>query len=91
MDNMDSFTKNGAPIFDGTNYAFWKVRMRIYVMAQGLDIWELVQTSYSGIANLAIDQAGKKLTENNAKSMNAMFSGLINFEYVKVMECESAK
>jgi hypothetical protein len=26
---------NKAPLFNGTNFAFWKVRMRTYIMALG--------------------------------------------------------
>jgi len=32
------------PLFDGTNFAFWKVRMRTYLMALGADVWDVVET-----------------------------------------------
>jgi hypothetical protein len=28
MDKKGEFTKNGTPLFDGKNYAFWSIRMR---------------------------------------------------------------
>ena len=36
-----------APIFDGKNFAFWKVRMRTYLMSLGVDVWEVVETGYA--------------------------------------------
>ena len=32
------------PLFDGTNFAFWKIRMRTYLMALGVDVWDVVET-----------------------------------------------
>jgi hypothetical protein len=34
------------PLFDGTNFSFWKVGMRTYLMALGDDIWDVVETGY---------------------------------------------
>jgi hypothetical protein len=34
------------PLFDGTNFSFWKVRMRTYIMALGTDVWDVVETGY---------------------------------------------
>jgi hypothetical protein len=34
------------PLFDGMNFAFWKVRMRTYLMALGDDVWDVVETGY---------------------------------------------
>jgi hypothetical protein len=34
------------PLFDGTNFAFWKVRMRTYLMALRADVWDVVESGY---------------------------------------------
>ena len=34
------------PLFDGTNFSFWNVRMRSYLMALGADVWDVVETGY---------------------------------------------
>jgi hypothetical protein len=39
-----SFTR--PPLFDGTNFSFRKVRMRTYLMALGVDVWNVVETRY---------------------------------------------
>jgi hypothetical protein len=64
------------PLFDGTNYAFWSIRMQTYLMALGFDIWQFVVTGYKAPTSPPTDQAGKKASENNAKSMNAILCGL---------------
>jgi hypothetical protein len=38
MDKQGEFTKNGTPLFDGKNYAFWSIRMRQFLQAQGFDV-----------------------------------------------------
>ena len=30
------------PSFNGTNYAYWKNRMTIYMIAQDFDLWQVV-------------------------------------------------
>jgi hypothetical protein len=35
------------PLFDGTNFVFWKVRMRTYLMALGANVWDVVETGYT--------------------------------------------
>ena len=34
------------PLFDGTNFALWKVRIRTYLMALGDDVWDVVEIGY---------------------------------------------
>ena len=41
------------PLFDGTNFAFWKIRIRTYLMALGADVWDVVETGYTNPVVLA--------------------------------------
>jgi hypothetical protein len=81
---------NKAPLFNGTNFAFWKVRMRTYIMALGVDAWDVVDTSY--VKPVVLDNKNDKLEFSfNAKAMNAILSGLAEEEFIKVMHLETAK
>ena len=81
---------NKVPMFDGTNFSFWKVRMRTYLMSLGADVWEVVETGYAKPVLLA--SKDDKLEFNfNAKAMNAILSGLDETEFVKVMHLDSTK
>ena len=46
MDKQGKHTKIGTPLFDGLNYAFWNVRMRVYLQAQGVDVWKMIVNTY---------------------------------------------
>ena len=34
---------NRPPYFKGNDYPFWKTRMRIFLMAQDIDLWDIVE------------------------------------------------
>lgn len=72
------------PVFNGTNYAFWKVRMEEYIMSLGVDFWTSVVVDYNlpGIPPIVAD--GKKLYGNNAKANNFILFGLSQSKLVKL-------
>ena len=81
---------NKAPLFDGTNFSFWKVRMRTYIMSLGVDVWEVVETGYT--KPIVLTSKDDKLAFSfNSKEMNSILSGLSEAEFVKVMHFEFAK
>ena len=65
--------------------------MRVYLQAQGVDVWKVIANKYDVPANPPTDAHGKKLYEGNSKAMNAILSGLAETIFVKVMHCETAK
>jgi hypothetical protein len=71
-------------LFDGTNYATWSIRMRIYLQALGFCIWESVTIGYT-------DKDGKESSEKNEKEIEVILSGLLDYEIVKVMKCTTTK
>jgi hypothetical protein len=89
MTSHDGST-NKAPIFNGTNFAFWKVRMRTYLMSLGADVWEVVETGYTK-PTVFLSKDEKLEFTFNAKAMNAILSGLAESEFVKVMNLQTAK
>ena len=89
MASQDGST-NKAPIFYGTNFAFWKVRMRTYLMSLGADVWEVVETGYAKPI-LLVSKDDKLEFTFNAKEVNAILSGLGESEFVKVIHLDSAK
>ena len=55
MDKQGNPTKTGTPLFDGLNYALWSVRMRVYLQAQGVDVWKIVANRCDVPTNPPID------------------------------------
>jgi hypothetical protein len=91
MDRQGKQTKIGTPLFDGLNYAFWSIRMKVYVQAQGADVWKMIVNTYDIPTNPPADGRDVKLYEENLKEMNAILSGLTEIVFVKVMHCETTK
>jgi hypothetical protein len=81
---------NNPPMFDGTIFSFWKVRMRTYIMALGVDVWDVVETRY--IKPVVLASKDDKLEFSfNAKAMNVILSGLAEAKFVKVIHLDYAK
>jgi hypothetical protein len=74
MSSHEGNSTNKAPMFNGTNFAFWKVRMRTYTMALGADVWDVVDTGYVKVIVLA-NTDDKLEFRFNTKAMNVIFSG----------------
>ena len=91
MNSGEGFSSNKAPLFDGTNYSFWKLRMQTYLSALGFEIWEATKNGYTAPSTPITDAAKKKAYENNSKAKNSIMWGLENRELVKVMNCELVK
>jgi hypothetical protein len=60
MDCNEGLPINKAPLFDGTNYASWIIRVNTYLKALGFGIWESIKTCYTY-------DGGKESSENNEK------------------------
>jgi len=91
MASQDSFSSARPPLFNGTNFAFWKIRMKIYLMSLGMEVWHNVVDGYKILTTLPNDEVGKKNYYSNARAMNVIQGGLLEREFVKVMQLESAK
>jgi hypothetical protein len=90
MTSHEGTSTNKPPLFDGTIFSFWKARMRTYIMALGVDVWDIVDTRYINPVVLA-SKDNKLEFSFNAKEMNAILNGLAEVEFVKVMHLETAK
>jgi hypothetical protein len=90
MSRHEGNSTNKAPLFNGTNFVVWKVRMRTYIMDLGADVWDVVDTGYVKPVLLA-NKDDKLEFSFSAKAMNAILSGLAEVEFIKVMHLEIAK
>jgi hypothetical protein len=90
MTSHEGSSANRPPLFYGTNFSFLKVRMRTYIMALGVDVWDVVETRYINPVVLA-SKDDKLEFSFNEKAMNSILNGLAEAEFVKVMHLESAK
>jgi hypothetical protein len=73
-----SQTLNYVLAFDGTNYVYWKARMRFFM--KSIDCWNIVELVPQKTARLSSD-----------KALHALCQALSPSEFTKISNCESAK
>ena len=60
------------PLFNGSNYNYWKYRMKIYLQSLNYELWNIVEATYTKptINYSAWNEEQKKSTNLDAKAMN---------------------
>ena len=68
------------PLFDGTNYAYWKVHMKVFLQAIGEKVWQAVEVGWikPKEALMDWDEAKIKVENFNSTAFNALFNGVTN-------------
>jgi hypothetical protein len=90
MTSHEGTSASKPPLFHGTNFSFWKIRLLTYLMALGADVWDVVETGYTKPVVIA-SKDDKLEFSFNAKGVNAILNGLDEAEFVKVMHLDTAK
>ena len=73
MDRSQSL--NAPPYFDGSNYAFWKVRMRAFLCSIDEAVWDAVEIGWTKpeAAKSTWDKAALAASNANSKELSAIF------------------
>jgi hypothetical protein len=80
------------PLFDGSNYNYWKCRMRIYLQSMGYDTWNIVETPYEKPTTPYSEWTTTQKTNANldSKAMNALFCAMDKSEFNRVSTASNA-
>ena len=80
-------------VFDGTNYAYWKVYMRNFLQSLDEKVWQAVKLGQTKPkeASADWDNAKIKVANFNSKALNALFSAVTNEEFKKISFTKTAK
>ncbi|VFQ69605.1 unnamed protein product [Cuscuta campestris] len=89
------------PFFDGTNYSYWKKRMRIFVQSNDFKIWLAIKNGDSlpmkKIGDTLIpkdedeyDEADFKKAQLNATAINFLYCVVNANDYQKISRCQTA-
>ena len=76
---------NRPPLFNGTNYTFWKIHMKIFIQAQDYDLWKIIIDS-AHTPNALIEH-DKKMAQLNAKTMNILYYSLDINKFNAIFSC----
>ena len=81
------------PLFDGINYAYWKVRMRAFLQSLDEKVWQVVEIGWTKPKEAPIDwdDAKIKVSNFNSRALNTLFSIVINEEFKKISSTETTK
>ena len=82
-----------SPLFDGINYAYWKVRMRAFLQSLEEKVWQAMEIGWTKPkeARADWDDANIKAKNFNSRALNALFSAVTNEEFKKISFTETAK
>ena len=76
-----------SPLFDGTNYTYWKVRMKVFLQALGEQVWQAIEVGWikPKEALMDWDEATIKAANFNSRALNALFCRVTNEEFKKIL------
>ena len=75
------------PLFNDTNYAYWKVRMRAFLQSLDETVWQTVEIGWTKPKEASADwnDAKIKAANFNSRALNALFSTVTNEEFKKLI------
>ena len=81
------------PLFDNTNYAYWKVRMRAFLQYLDEKVWQVVKIGQTKPIEVLADQDDAKINAANfnSRALNALFSAIMNELFKKISSIETVK
>ena len=81
------------PLFDSTNYAYWKVRMRAFLQSLDEKVWQAVEIGWTKSKEEPADwdDAKIKAANFNSRALNALFSVVTKEEFKKISSTETTK
>ena len=93
---------NRPPMFSGMNYAFWKIRMKVFMESIDSFIWEAVVhgpyvpmqvVKYEEVAKQRSEwsESEKKKAQYDLVAKNIITSSLIMDEFFRISQCSSTK
>jgi hypothetical protein len=86
-----SQTLNTVPNFNGSNYGYWKSRMRFFL--KSIDVWSAIEFGFQAPDKLTAEWsiAENKSHVVNDKAMNALYLAISQTEHSRISNCDSAK
>ena len=81
------------PLFDDTNYAYWKVCMKAFLQSLDDKVWQAIEIGWTKPKEAPAnwDDAKIKAANFNSRALNAIFSAVTNEEFKKISSTETTK
>ena len=93
MEAREGHATNRPPLFEGTDYSYWKMRMKYYIQSVDYQCWERIE---SGDYTTTSDReewtsADKAEFRKNALTITILHCGLSRSEFNRISICSTAK
>ena len=100
--NMEGQSTHRPPLFNGVDYNYWKVRMRVYLQSIDYALWRIVEDgpfvpTKSDKDKLIpkdpseFDEDDERKLSINARAMNILYCALDRNEFNRITSCKSAQ
>jgi hypothetical protein len=82
---------NSLPVFDGSNYTLWKIRMRAYL--KFIDVWHIVESGWSISDKTTAEwtTVENRASSTNDKALHSIFTAVTMEEFSRISRCVIAK
>ncbi|XP_022683469.1 uncharacterized protein LOC111257696 [Setaria italica] len=84
MATSERSSSTAAPYFDGSDYRYWKTRMRAHLNSKGIGIWEITQDINYVIPATRVTQDDRDKYHANNKAVDILFASLSRAEFDRV-------
>ena len=90
--NQEHHSITRPSMFNGTDYTYWKTRMRIFLISIDFELWNIVENGFqkSSLPMIDWNELEKKTFTLNVKAKNVLFCALDKNEFNRVLICETA-
>ena len=99
---VEGQSTNQHPLFNGSNYTYWKAQMKIFIQALDYDMWSIIVNRphtttkiIDGVESIKPekewDEVDKKMAQLNAKAIDVLYCALDANEFNRISTCMSAK
>ena len=80
-------------LFNGTNYAYWKVHIRVFLQSLDKKVWQAVEIGWTKPKEVLADWDDAKIKAANFynRALNALFSVVTNEKFKKISSTETTK
>ena len=80
-------------LFDGTNYAYWKVRIKAFLQSLDEKVWQAIEIGWTKPKEAPADWNDAKImvANFNSRALNTLFNAVTNEEFKKISSTETVK
>ena len=78
---------NSPPLFDGSNYDSWRVKIKVFIQVQDYNLWNIIVNGH----HTHHSSLHKNLGELNTRAMNFLYCALHENIFNQITLCSSVK